>query len=365
MLTWDDLAALSLARQLPPRPDSVGAMVAACGPLQTQTARSAFLGLAARFPGVTHAEISAAYDDASLVRGSTIRGTVHTATPTQFTALALATRVGQWRRWSQQLGLTEPQIADLWLSIEEFAGRWRTPDELRAHQQTWLRQHANPEAVALGESHVGRYMPFSHGGLVRRPASRTGWEGQGAPVYRTFNPIAAPTLADVVRVHLSAHGPATRHDLAWWSGLPLTVVDEAVAELADLTAYDGPDGRTYLDVPDPPPPFAESAHLHLLPEFDSLLCAYDPKSRGRFVTPEHHELLWNRRNGLMRPPLLVDGRITGHWRAAGTARRRPLEIGWFARTRRPRRAELDAPIAAVEAALDITITAVTLTRESG
>ena len=62
------------------------------------------------------------------------------------------------------------------------------------------------------------------------------------------------------------------------------------------------------------------------------------------------------------PPLLVDGRISGFWRAAGTARRRPLEVAWFARTRKPRRAELEEPVAALEAALDITVTEVTLTR---
>jgi hypothetical protein len=38
-------------------------------------------------------------------------------------------------------------------------------------------------------------------------------------------------------------------------------------------------------------------------------------------------------------------------------------VVWFARTRRPRRAELDEPVAALEAALGITVTGVTVTRE--
>ena len=46
------------------------------------------------------------------------------------------------------------------------------------------------------------------------------------------------------------------------------------------------------------------------------------------------------------------------------ARRRPLEVTWFARTRRPRRAELEQPVAALEAALGITVTEVTLSREA-
>ena len=51
------------------------------------------------------------------------------------------------------------------------------------------------------------------------------------------------------------------------------------------------------------------------------------------------------------------------WRATGSAAKRPLEVVWFAGTRKPRTAELDAPVASLEAALGITITSVTLTRE--
>lgn len=67
-------------------------------------------------------------------------------------------------------------------------------------------------------------------------------------------------------------------------------------------------------------------------------------------------------NGLLLPPLLVDGRITGWWRAAGSARKRPLEVQWFPGSRRVRKSELEEPVVALEAALDITITEVTVGR---
>jgi hypothetical protein len=67
---------------------------------------------------------------------------------------------------------------------------------------------------------------------------------------------------------------------------------------------------------------------------------------------------------MVLPPLLVDGRITGYWRAGGSARRRPLEVVWFSGTRKPRRAEVDVAAAVLEAALDIAVTGVTLTREA-
>jgi hypothetical protein len=104
--------------------------------------------------------------------------------------------------------------------------------------------------------------------------------------------------------------------------------------------------------------------VRFLPEFDALMCGYDPPARVRFADLGHLRRLWNQNNGLVLPPLLVDGRITGYWRATGSAKKRPLEVVWFAGTRKPRKAELDTPVAALEAALGIAITGVTLTRES-
>lgn len=361
MLGWDDLAAASLARQFPVDPGTVRERVDAVGDLQTQTARSAFIGLGARFPGVTHADITAAYDAGEIVRGSTIRGTVHTATPDTYTVLAEATRVGQHPRWARMLGITDAQIADLWTSVEAFAREWRTPDELRVHVDDWLAHHA-PASRHAAAAGPGRHLGLAHGGLVRRPASGDRWEGQGRPVYGTFDRTGPVTLADVVRLHLRAHGPSSRQDVAWWAGLPLRAVDDGLAGL-DVVEERGPDGRSYVDLPDAPPP-RDLPGVRLLPEFDAVLCGYDSKARDRFATSEHHRRLWNESNGMLLPPLLVDGRITGSWRAAGTARRRPLEVTWFARTRRPRRSELDGPVAALEAALGITVTEVTLSREA-
>jgi hypothetical protein len=62
-------------------------------------------------------------------------------------------------------------------------------------------------------------------------------------------------------------------------------------------------------------------------------------------------------------PLLVDGRITGHWRLPGSGAKRPCEVTWFAGTRRPRRAELDEPVRSLQDAFGITVTEVSLTRE--
>jgi hypothetical protein len=358
-LSWDDLAAAALARQFPePAPDVAGRL-AQVGPVQAQTARSPFIGLAARFPGTTREEVTAAYESGAIVRGSTIRGTVHSATPEQYAALGAATRVGQRTLWQRLLKLERSTLEDLWDATEEYAAEWRSTDDLQDHLHRWLLEHEGRDDVT--GNMAGRYLTFGHGGLVRRPVNGD-WAGQGAPVYRTLPPVVAAGLADAVELHLRAHGPASRHDVAWWSGLGLRVVDELLGAVPGLTADEGPDGRTYVDLPLAPPPLALGG-VRLLPEFDALMCGYDPAGRIRFADQAHLDRLWIGANGMVLPPLLVDGRITGYWRATGSAKRRPLEVVWFAGTRKPRKAELEAPVAALEAGLGITVTEVTVTRE--
>lgn len=307
----------------------------------------------------THHEITAAYVSGAIVRGSTIRGTVQTGTPEQYAALGAATRVGQRRLWQRLLKLEYGTLDDLWAATEDFAAEWRTPAELEQHLHDWLVGHEGRD-VLEGQP-IGRYLTFGHGGLVRRPAKGE-WSGQGAPVYRTLHPAAPATPVDAVALHVRCHGPVSRHDIAWWSGLGLRVVDAAIDQLG-IVGTPGPDGRTYVDLPDAPAA-RDLPGVRLLPEFDALMCGYDPSSRGRFADPSHLRRLWNLNNGMVLPPLLVDGRITGYWRATGSAKRRPLEVVWFAVTRKPRKAELDPPVAAFEAALDIRVTSVALEREA-
>ncbi|MGI8947617.1 MAG: DNA glycosylase AlkZ-like family protein [Ornithinimicrobium sp.] len=81
-----------------------------------------------------------------------------------------------------------------------------------------------------------------------------------------------------------------------------------------------------MPAPSDPPP------VSLLPEFDALLCGYDPKARERFVGPEHYRRLWSPDNGMLLAPLLCRGRLTGYWRLPGSGTRRACEVVWFAGT---------------------------------
>lgn len=370
MLTWLDLAARTLARQFPDelQPGDVVGLLASTGPIQSQTARSVFLSAAARLPGVTRDQLTAAYESSALVRGSSLRGTVHTSTAALHPLLEVATRLGQRTLWARTLRPSRRTLEDIWGGIETFAtDDWRSPAELAEHLLSWLAEH-EPGSAPRFAGVSGRYFAFGHGGLVRRPV-KGDWSGQAAPGYRTAAVVLgdaaqraaileAPDAAvDALFLHqLAAAGPLSRNDLAWWSGMGLTRVDASLARLA-LPSEQGPDGRLYHDLPDAPSPRALPG-VRLLPEFDALLCAFDPSGRDRFVDPEHYLVLWKQENGMLLAPVLLDGRLRGHWRFSGTGPRRGLEVTPFPGARSLKANELSAPVAALELALGITITGV-------
>ena len=376
--SWEELAARALARQFPEvngrDAAAVTSAVGLIGPIQSQTARSPFLGLAARMPGVTLEAITTAYEELGIVRGSNIRGTVHTSTAEDHVLLEVAARIGQRALWDRTLRLTTTELEDVWAGIEDFArDQWRTPAELSAHLLAWLAAH-DPAAQHRLAHDSGRYFAFGHGGLLRRPL-RGSWQGQGAPGYRAAVALlgdrtAALAEPDVsvdalVRRHLACYGPSSRHDIAWWSGLGLRTVDASLHRLGQggttLTESPGPDGRTYYDLSASPGP-VELDGPRLLPEFDALLCGFDPSARERFVTPDHYARLWSLTNGMLLAPLLHEGRLSGHWRIPGSGRRRPCEVTYFSGTRRPTRSGLEGPVAALEAAYGVTVTGVEISR---
>lgn len=368
MLTWAELASRTLARQFPvdPGPDVAG-LLRRVGPIQSQTARSVFLGLAARSPGITAEAITAAYESWAIVRGSSLRGTVHSSVAGQHPLLEVATRLGQRALWARSLRLSETTVEQVWDGIESYAADdWRTASDLAEHLLGWLAAH-DPGARPAFSGNQGRYVAFGHGGLIRRPL-KGDWTGQGLAGYRTAAALLGDRtalLADVEAAtdalllhHVAAHGPSSREDLAWWSGIGLTRVDAALARLA-LPSEPGPDGRAYHDVPDAPAP-AQLRGVRLLPEFDALFCAFEPAGRERFVDAAHYGTLWKQANGQLLAAVLVDHRLRGHWRLTGPPRRRRLEVSLYPGGRRAARAELDDPVSAVQLALGVTIDGVDL-----
>jgi hypothetical protein len=345
------------------------------GPIQSQVARSPFVTVSSRLPGASYADIVAAYVSLDLVRGSNLRGTVHTCVVGQHPLLDAITRRTLANVWRRSLRLTRVSVDDVRAEMERYAtGEWRTPDELRRHLTGWLSEHDGAAAVeASTVNGQGRAMAHVHSALLRRPLGDGGWERQAAPGYRLgaeLLGVSAPpwlddpdgALVELTRIHLAAFGPANRRDVAWWTGEGLRNVDKALDSLGDeLTARPGPDGQAYYDLADAPSSGKGDPGVRLVPEYDALVVGYDPKTRDRFLDSAHLPSLWLTANGSFSAAVLAGGQLSASWRLVGAGPQRAIEIVMF--PGRPTLSESDVAdqAAALQKALDIRVTGVRIT----
>lgn len=370
--TWDELARATLRRQFPTLQRrgsaSVVELVRRVGPIQSQVARAPFVTVASRLPGATYADITAVHEAFDLVRGSNLRGTVHTCVAEQHPVLDAVARRSLANLWRRSLKLKRVSVEQCRAEMQRFAtGQWRSPEQLRDHLTSWLASVESAASVeASRTSGVGRAMAHGHSALVRRPMTG-GWDRQAPPGYRVATDllgVAPSTLLDdpdaallaITRMHLAAYGPANRRDIAWWSGAGLREVDRALAGLSDeLAERDGPDGVPYYDLVQAPASGNDDPGVRMLPEYDALVVGYDPHTRDRFIDPDHLRYFWLMGNGSFSSVVLDHGRLTASWKFAGAAASRRIDVRMFPGQRVLAESDLADQVVALEAALNIKV----------
>jgi hypothetical protein len=114
-----------------------------------------------------------------------------------------------------------------------------------------------------------------------------------------------------VRRYLRAFGPATRADIAGWSGLRVSDFADALDTLEPLRRLRDEDGRELLDLPRAPlPPPETRAPVRFLPKWDNTLLAHADRRR---VLPEDLRKAVIAKNGDVTQTFLVDGLVAGSW----------------------------------------------------
>ena len=108
------------------------------------------------------------------------------------------------------------------------------------------------------------------------------------------------SLAELARIYLHGHGPATADDLAWWCGLGKTECKKAISLIAQEVQAIESDGKIYYHFPlhslgD------EAKSLRLLSGFDEYFLGY--KDRSRVADTSHHKNLFST-NGIFFPLIL-------------------------------------------------------------
>jgi hypothetical protein len=115
---------------------------------------------------------------------------------------------------------------------------------------------------------------------------------------------------ELVRRYLAAFGPATRADIAEWSGLRVRDLEPALDALEPLARFRDERNRELVDLPRAPRPAADApVPVRFMPRFDNLVLSH--KDRTRVLADEHRGAVIE--GGWVRSTFLVDGFVAGTW----------------------------------------------------
>ncbi|HET7830946.1 MAG TPA: winged helix DNA-binding domain-containing protein [Candidatus Limnocylindrales bacterium] len=305
----------TLARQLLLRrePLTVADTLRRVVSLQAQEPASPYLALWNRIEGFDAAELDRAFVAHEVVKGTSIRITLHAVLasdhgPFQEAMLPTlrASRLNDDR--FRVAGLTVAQVDAL---LPEALGHLAMPRS-NAEMEAWF-----DERLGVLERPGIWWAMRTYAPVVHAPTGGP-WSFGPRPVYvaardqeRLGDPEAA--LPHLVRRYLEGFGPATVADIAQFGMLTRPRVRAAIESLGDaVVTLEGPGREPLLDVagglladedtPSPP---------RLLGMWDEILLAHADRSR---VIPEAVRKAVIRQNGDVLPTLLVDGYVAGLWR---------------------------------------------------
>jgi hypothetical protein len=307
VLTLRELNRTLLLRQLLLRRERVGPAraIERLAALQAQWVPSPYVALWSRLEGFRREQLTRALRREQVVKAALMRGTLHlvSARDHPLYAAALRKEVAPWSNGRAQPSgrlvaavrthvRREPRTArELVAFLEERRGPAREIENLR--DLAWLR-HLIPLQPLPNTAEWG----FTRG--VRFRAAEVG------------RPPVADALGHLVKRYLAAFGPATRADVASWSGQLLRKLDLALESLR-LRRFVDEDGRELVDVPRAPLAEGdEPAPVRFLSRWDELLIAHADRRR---VLPEEHAVRKLVLGGA--PTVLVDGFVAGTWRLDG------------------------------------------------
>lgn len=327
------LGRATLARQLLLERSSLGVVdvVSLVGGLQAQEAKPPHLGLWNRVIDFSRADLNAAMHDRSLVRGTLMRGTLHTVGAVHFPALrtAVAPMLAQASATIGPLpvGLLPSQVADVARELLTD-----NPMTFNALRPLLLERFPGANDRALGLA-VRMHLP-----LVMIPTDDLwGFPGNAkfglADSWLSGPPVLLSedqARESVVRQHLRAFGPASAADITAWSGMRGAA--RVIAALGDRLEILDCEGRQLYDVPDGLRPDEDTpAPPRLLGEWDSVMLGHaehsrvvDASVRARLMTS----------NGRLRNAFMVDGRVVGSWRAERNKTRATLTLEPYVRVPR-------------------------------
>jgi hypothetical protein len=282
------------------------------GGLQAQHTSSPYIQLWSRLADFEREQLTRALERRKLVKALLMRGTLHLVTPSDYWAFATVRRELGGVLWPPAYEKLVPKARLAQLageSLKELRGTNRTLKEML----TLLQPHASTPATPV---FLWRRLQ-GHAYVVHVPPSGT-WgyhkDGVYAPADEWIpgeSPPPSQAFDHLVRRYLSAFGPATKHDIGQWAGVPrLTPIGEALDRL-ELRTFRDESGRTLYDVPRAPLPDPDTpAPVRLVPRFDNLVLAHADRARILGDVPVTRIVT---KNAIVHATILLDGFVAGTW----------------------------------------------------
>jgi len=285
--------------------------------LQGQDYAGALWSIGLRTPGATAADVEAAQADGHLVRSWPFRSTLHVVEAADLGWILSLTADREHAKTAgrhRQLELSAPDF-----DRAEKIARERLHGGGRLERKELLAAFEQEGLSVAGQRGAHLLVRLAQSGVAVLCGQNT-WTLLEDHVPNPRHLDREEALSEIARRFLTARGPATDRDLAWWTGLTLTDVRAAIARVDDEFERLELDGVTYRMTPG----LVEAADgiplrsVHLLPGFDEYLLGYADRTAqlgGRPLSDVVPGM-----NGMFLATIVVDGQIAGTWRRTVTAK---------------------------------------------
>ncbi|AWO01542.1 winged helix DNA-binding domain-containing protein [Chitinophaga alhagiae] len=303
--------------------------------IQAQDFAGAKWSIGLRAPGLTDAAVEEAIADKTIIRLSSLRGTIHflAAEDVRWVGELIKPRmVAASGSFYNSIGLSEPMFSKSHAVIRKTleGGRQASRDE--------LKEALEKKKIDTSGHRMNHFISRAGVDLVICCAPRRGKEFIYTLLDEWLPPAAAKQtgqdgLARLAWRYFTGHGPATAQDFAWWSGFTLTAVKAAIQSLGQSLQKITFGGQEYWMVPASAQ--APSANqLFLLPGFDEYYIGYsdrgllsDEATLKKLIPP----------NGILQPTIVANGRIAGTWKRTMKKNTLQLEASFFSPFSDPRK----------------------------
>jgi Winged helix DNA-binding domain len=277
--------------------------------LQAQYAPAPYIALWARLEAFERSSLERALRRDAVIKATLMRATLHLVSRRDYPFFRAA--IGEAARVIRTRGTTPPSTAVVRKAVALAREEPRTRRELL--ELLGYRDRVDPAVDSGPLRQLHWLLSNAH---LEQTADTAMWQPARVTKFRALDyelPAAEKGRAHVVGRYLAAFGPATRADVAHWSGVPLRDLD-ATLEAMRLRVLRDEDGRVLLDLPRAPLAAGdETAPARLLAPFDEIVLAHN--DRKRIVGDEHRpQVIWG---SDVAATFTVNGFVAGTWRRDG------------------------------------------------